>query len=82
MSTASHGYPPAVNLPPGQFFAELVEEYLFAALHGLCYLSLIAENQLRMNHLDGAIRRLDERSEQVDSRERILRQEESQRRSK
>lgn len=76
MTTAPRGYPPALNLAPRQFFAELVEEYLLAALHAVLFLSLIAENQQRMDHLDGAIRRLDERSEQVDSRQHILRQEE------
>lgn len=76
MTTDHPGYPPELNLPPRQFFAQLVEAYLFSVLHGLFFLSLSAENQQRMDHLDGAVRRLDERSEQVDSQQRILRQEE------
>lgn len=38
--------------------------------------SLLAENQYRVQHLEGAVRRLDERLEELATRARSLRQEE------
>ncbi len=73
---AATGYPPELNLDPVVFFGALLEEYLFAVLHGLFFMSLIAENEQRMEHLDAAVRRLDETSEQLARQQRTLRQEE------
>jgi len=68
--------PPLLNLAPERFFAELVEHYLFAALHEILYTSLMAENHQRIEHLEGAIRRLDEKNEALTRQCRALRQEE------
>lgn len=69
------GYPPMLNLEPDTFFAELIDQYLFAALYALLYTSLMAENRRRMQHLEGAIRRLEERMSELALRRNALRQE-------
>lgn len=69
-------FPPQLNLPPQQLLPELAEQYLFAALHEILYVSLMAENQRRMQHLEGAVRHLDNRLENIGQRESQLRQEE------
>ncbi len=67
---------PQLNLAPQVLLEELVEQYLFAALHEILYVSLMAENQQRMQHLEGAQRYLDEKLETLRRRGRHLRQEE------
>ncbi|ACH83929.1 MULTISPECIES: F0F1 ATP synthase subunit gamma [Acidithiobacillus] len=69
-------YPPLLNLSPEVFFPGLVEQYLFATLHEIAYVSLMAENQRRLRHLDGAVRHLDEQSAVLARRSNSLRQEE------
>jgi len=68
--------PPVLNLPPERMFAELIHHYLFAALQGILYQSLMAEHQQRLQHLDGAIRRLDRQCAELTRRGQALRQEE------
>jgi F-type H+-transporting ATPase subunit gamma len=68
--------PPLLNLPPAEFLLTLADHYLFAALHGILYRSLLSENRRRFQHLDGAVRHLDERAEELAHRGNILRQEE------
>jgi len=68
--------PPLLYLAPERFFAELLDHYLFAALHEIFYASLMAENQRRMQHLEGAIHRLGEKTDDYARRCRALRQEE------
>jgi len=67
---------PLLNLAPEKFFAELVHHYLFAALHEMFYSSLMAENQRRIQHLEGAIQRLEEKNTALARSARTLRQEE------
>jgi len=69
-------HPPLLNLPPRHFFAELVRHYLFAALHEIFHTSLMAENQRRIQHLEGAIQRLEEKTATFARQSRTLRQEE------
>lgn len=69
-------YPPHLNVPPRQLLQELAEQYLFAALHETLYQSLLAENHRRMQHLEGAVRHLDQRLEGLKYQENQLRQEE------
>ncbi len=72
--------PPAtplrLQLAPQQMFAALIEQYLLAALHGMLNAALLAENQRRLQHLDGAMRRIDRRCEGLATRRNALRQEE------
>ncbi len=75
-SKLSYRHPPLLNLSPEHFFAGLVRHYLFAALHEIFYTSLMAESQRRIQHLEGAIRRLEEKNDELARQCRVLRQEE------
>jgi F-type H+-transporting ATPase subunit gamma len=70
------GFPPVLNLAPADFFADLVEHYLFAVLHKLCYTSLMAENQRRLQHLEGAVLHLDNETAKLRRKFQLHRQEE------
>ena len=56
-----HANPPLLNLAPQNFLIELGEQYLFASLRALLFESLLAENDRRLRHLDGATRNLERR---------------------
>jgi F-type H+-transporting ATPase subunit gamma len=70
------GFPPLHNLEPRQFLLGLIDQYLYAALHGLLVQSLYAENEWRIRHLEGAVNHLEERGGELQRRIRVLRQEE------
>lgn len=72
----THAYPPILNMTPEVFFTELVDYYLFIALQEIAYMSLMAENQQRIQHTDGAIQHLEEKIMDLTSKYHILRQEE------
>ncbi|MGR8934952.1 MAG: F0F1 ATP synthase subunit gamma [Gammaproteobacteria bacterium] len=72
----SFGHPPQLYLTPVEFLQELIELYLFAVLHEIFYSSLMAENQRRLQHMQGAIQHLDERCETLKRKYNTLRQEE------
>ncbi len=67
---------PLLNLAPRDFLLELGEQYVFAALHAVLYESLLAENERRVRHLEGATRHLEERLAMLKRRVQVLRQEE------
>lgn len=67
---------PVLNLPPADLFAQLADRYLFAVLHKLLFTALWSENYLRMTHLDGAIKRLDDVSAKLRRQSNVVRQEE------
>jgi F-type H+-transporting ATPase subunit gamma len=73
---ARSGGAPLLYLEPQEFFAKLAEHYLFAALHGVFYRSLMAENEQRMRHMDYAMRRIEEDSRILVQQRNSLRQEE------
>jgi F-type H+-transporting ATPase subunit gamma len=68
--------PPLLQLTPHEFLHGFLQHYLFLGLNELFTVSLLAENQYRVQHLEGAVRRLDERLVELSSRVRSLRQEE------
>ena len=68
--------PPLLNLAPPVFMADLVDHYLFAALHEIFFTSLMAENQKRIQHMEGAIRHLDDKIAALSRKGHLLRQEE------
>ncbi len=74
--TPDYGNPPILNLEPGDFFSDLVDHYLFAVLHEIFYISLMAENQQRLQHLEGAVKHLDDESVNLRRKSQIYRQEE------
>lgn len=69
-------HPPELNLSPTEFLLELTEQYLFAALYEMLYTSLMAENHNRVAHLEGAVKHLDDKSEELARQCNTLRQEE------
>jgi len=69
-------YPPLLYLSPPGFLSDLIQQYLFAQLYSALSNSLLAENEYRVAHLQGAIKHLDERSVELGRLRRSLRQEE------
>ncbi|HTN43808.1 MAG TPA: FoF1 ATP synthase subunit gamma [Nitrospiria bacterium] len=69
-------YPPRLNLSPHSLMTELVDHYLLHHIHGLFYGSLMAENLLRQQHMDHAIRTIEQDSFQLFQTRNRLRQEE------
>ncbi len=71
-----YGSPPVLNLEPADFFSNLIDHYLFAVLHEIFYISLMAENQRRLQHLEGAVKHLDDETVNLRRKSQIYRQEE------
>jgi F-type H+-transporting ATPase subunit gamma len=69
-------YPVSIHLAPEAVLGAIVEHEVFAALHEAFLTSLLAESVARLQHLDGAIRRLEERQEELTLKANFLRQEE------
>lgn len=68
-------HPPGLQLAPAEFFAELLDQYLLAALYGLLYESLAAESRQRLAHMENALDRLDETVAHLSLERNALRQE-------
>ena len=68
--------PPLLNLTPQDFFLELIEHYLFNSLHRILYVSLMIENQRRIQHLENATHHLDDKTDELKHKINALRQEE------
>ncbi|WP_178863327.1 F0F1 ATP synthase subunit gamma [Thiomicrorhabdus cannonii] len=68
-------HPPELNLPPDEFMLELTDHALHHALQRIFYVSLMAENQQRIHHLENATQHLDQKTEQLQKRMNVLRQE-------
>lgn len=75
-SNTAYSSPPELYLQPAEFLLELVDHYLYAVLHEILYVSLMAENHQRMQHLEGAVRYLDENMETLRRKANQQRQEE------
>lgn len=75
-AVTAHRCPPLLNVPPQAFLLDLVDHYLFAALNHMVYASLMAENQRRVSHLEGAVRHIESQSEELKRRCQSARQEE------
>jgi len=68
--------PPLLNMPPAAFLAKLIDHYLFAVLHEIMYVSMMAENIRRVRHLEGAVQHLEDKSANLLHQSNALRQEE------
>jgi len=66
--------PPHLYLEPDVFFHDFLQHYLFLGLIKLLTASLLVENRYRVQHLGGAMHRLDERLAEMQIRARSLRQ--------
>lgn len=75
-TTEKHNIPPILNLSTDVLYKSLVDHYLFTVLHEIAYMSLMAENYRRIQHMTGALQQLDERVEDVMRKYHIRRQEE------
>jgi F-type H+-transporting ATPase subunit gamma len=67
--------PPCLSLPPQDFLRALADQALMLSLHELFSVSLIAENRRRLEHMEGALRRLDETTAVLGRRMHAARQE-------
>lgn len=67
---------PLLYLAPHLFFREFLEHYLYLGLIRLFTVSLYAENRYRVEHLGGAVHRLDDKLAVMRNRARLVRQEE------
>ena len=72
----TYAFPPVLNMPPEEFFSELFYRYLFVALQEISYTSLMAENHKRIQHMTGAVQKLDEKTNELMRKYHIHRQEE------
>ncbi len=73
---SNFAYPPLLNLEPVQFLTHLTDQYLYAALHEVFYTSLMVENQMRLEHMESAIHRLEKNDAQLRLHYNRVRQEE------
>lgn len=67
---------PHLYLEPEGVLKGLVDHYLFALLNTIFFEALLTEHQRRVQHLSGAIDRLDESCRNLNIRRNVLRQEE------
>ncbi|PIX96289.1 MAG: hypothetical protein COZ24_11330 [Hydrogenophilales bacterium CG_4_10_14_3_um_filter_63_21] len=74
-AAAPRAHPPRLNLAPAEFFAELLDQYLLAALYGQLYESLAAESRQRLAHMEHALDRLGETLSRLALKRNALRQE-------
>jgi F-type H+-transporting ATPase subunit gamma len=70
------GHPPLLQVPAEDFMLDLIDHYVFAALHQMLYASLMEENRRRVAHLEGATRHLDDKRADLVRLSNMLRQEE------
>ena len=67
---------PVINLEPAALFKELTDHYLFSLLYKISYASLMAENDQRIDHLQTALRRIDQKTSDLTRKINAVWQEE------
>lgn len=75
-SAAGLIFPPQLNISPDFFFARLAEQHLLAAITEVFHRSLMAECRFRLNHIEGASRRMERRITELKRKQTLARQEE------
>lgn len=75
-AASNWGHAPLLQVPAEDFLLDLIDHYVFAALHQMLYASLMEENRRRVAHLEGATRHLDDKCADLTRRSNMLRQEE------
>lgn len=73
---SAYNQPPLLNLTPQKFLLELTDHHLQNALYRILYTSVMAENQLRIHHLENATQYLDKKTDGLLQKIKVLRQEE------
>jgi F-type H+-transporting ATPase subunit gamma len=74
--TPRYGHPPWLNQEPDRFFPHLLDHYLLAVLNELFYNSLMVENHRRLQHMERAIQRMEQKIGELRLKHNALRQEE------
>ena len=69
-------FPPHLNIAPESFFAQLAEQHLLATITEVFHRSLMAESRFRLNHIEGASRRMERRAAELKRKQTLARQEE------
>lgn len=72
----SYNHPPTLNLEVSDFYSGLIHHYLFAAFHAIIYNALSAENHSRLQHLEAAVKHLDDDIVNLHRKLQTCRQEE------
>jgi len=72
----SENFPPQLNIAPSAFFAQLTEQHLLAAITEVFHRSLMSESHFRLNHIEGASRRMERRTGELKRKQTLARQEE------
>lgn len=75
-SQIEHKSEPLLNLSPAQFLFELADQFVFSSLQDILLTSLSAENNQRLQHLDNAVRHLDQETAKLRRISQLYRQEE------
>lgn len=70
------GFPPGLTIEPERFLSALVEHFLAAKLPALFYGSLMAENRQRLEHMETALNRMENRMSEIARSRNAMRQEE------
>lgn len=68
-------FPPHLTLSPELFFAQMTDQHLLAAITEVFHRSLMAESHFRLNHIEGASRRMERRSAEFKRKQTLARQE-------
>lgn len=69
-------YPPLLNVPVPVVHDQLLRHHLWAQMHQLFYSALLAEHRFRLQHMERALQRMDEKIDALRRHQNILRQEE------
>jgi F-type H+-transporting ATPase subunit gamma len=69
-------FPPYLNIAPEALYGQLAGQHLLAAIHEVFHRSLMAENRFRLNHIEGASRRMERRITELKRKQTLARQEE------
>jgi F-type H+-transporting ATPase subunit gamma len=76
LPVSSATFPPQLNIAPAVFYDKLMEHHLLAAITELFHRSLMAESRFRLNHIEGASRRMERRTTELTRKQALARQEE------
>jgi len=76
LAASRHAVAPQLYLAPNALMAGMLDQYLYASLFELFYTALMAENELRIQHMEGAVRRLEQECRRLELQSNALRQEE------
>lgn len=74
--SSSFTFAPLLYQTPQEFLANFLDQYIFAILYDVFYQSLMAENNLRLQHMQGAISRLEKQATELTHKLNLLKQEE------